>query len=51
METYALDARRGVVPNPVGPSEGLDPRSGGQATRVIRGGSFSAAIRIVGAIA
>jgi formylglycine-generating enzyme required for sulfatase activity len=39
-ETYALDARRGVVRNPVGPSDGLDPRSGAQATRVIRGGSF-----------
>jgi formylglycine-generating enzyme required for sulfatase activity len=39
-ESYALDARRGIVRNPVGPAEGLDPRTGGQATRVIRGGSF-----------
>ena len=39
-DTYALDAARGVVRNPLGPPEGLDPRSGGQAARVIRGGSF-----------
>lgn len=39
-ETYARDAGRGVVRNPTGPLEGLDPRRGGEASRVIRGGSF-----------
>jgi len=39
-DTYALDAQRGVVRNPTGPTEGLDPQTGSQATRVIRGGSF-----------
>ncbi len=38
--TYALDAARGVVRNPTGPSSGADPRTGAEAMRVIRGGSF-----------
>jgi formylglycine-generating enzyme required for sulfatase activity len=35
-ETYSVDARSGVVRNPVGPAAGV----GGAATRVIRGGSY-----------
>jgi formylglycine-generating enzyme required for sulfatase activity len=39
-DTYQRDHTQGVVTNPGGPVEGLDPRLGGEATRVIRGGSF-----------
>ena len=39
-DTYEVDASRGVVRNPIGPPAGLDPRSGAEATRVTRGGSF-----------
>lgn len=39
-DTYAVEAARGVVRNPTGPPAGLDPRSGAEAMRVIRGGSF-----------
>ena len=39
-DTYAIDAARGLVSNPTGPSQGLDPRREGMPTRVVRGGSF-----------
>jgi formylglycine-generating enzyme required for sulfatase activity len=39
-DTYQHDHAQGVVTNPAGPAAGLDPRLGGEATRVIRGGSF-----------
>jgi formylglycine-generating enzyme required for sulfatase activity len=39
-DTYALDRARGVVRNPTGPAAGVDPRTGGQPGRVLRGGSF-----------
>jgi formylglycine-generating enzyme required for sulfatase activity len=39
-DTYAAAAAQGIVSNPGGPPAGLDPRRGGEPTRVIRGGSF-----------
>ncbi len=39
-DSYAADARRGLVSNPTGPPAGLDPRTEGQPARVIRGGSY-----------
>jgi formylglycine-generating enzyme required for sulfatase activity len=39
-DTYALDRERGVVRNPTGPTEALDPRVAGPPARALRGGSF-----------
>ncbi|MDA1080809.1 MAG: formylglycine-generating enzyme family protein [Gemmatimonadetes bacterium] len=39
-DTYARDAALGLASNPTGPRSGLDPRTEGQPTRVVRGGSF-----------
>jgi formylglycine-generating enzyme required for sulfatase activity len=39
-DTYARAARRGVVENPRGPGDSLDPQEPGVAKRVQRGGSF-----------
>ena len=39
-DSYSLDDARGVVLNPTGPSEPLDPRVSGPPARVLRGGSF-----------
>lgn len=39
-DTYARDRARGLVINPSGPSGGLDPRTEGEPSRVVRGGSY-----------
>jgi len=39
-DTYALDDRRGVVRNPLGPAPRSGPPRGTEAMRVIRGGSY-----------
>jgi sulfatase modifying factor 1 len=39
-DTYARRAGDGVARDPQGPVSGLDPRTEGEASRVIRGGSF-----------
>lgn len=39
-DTYASAARRGVVENPRGPGDSLDPQEPNQPKRVQRGGSF-----------
>ncbi|MGQ0764282.1 MAG: formylglycine-generating enzyme family protein, partial [Gemmatimonadota bacterium] len=39
-DTYARDDDPGTATNPVGPLSGSDPRTGVEAMRVIRGGSF-----------
>jgi sulfatase modifying factor 1 len=39
-DTYALRAQSGDSEDPTGPARGLDPRTEGASTRVIRGGSF-----------
>jgi sulfatase modifying factor 1 len=39
-DTYARRAGEGIVRDPSGPAAGLDPRTEGEAARVIRGGSF-----------
>lgn len=39
-DAYATDAARGIVTNPVGPAQSLDPREPYTIKRVIRGGSF-----------
>ena len=39
-ETYAVDARKGVVRNPKGPDSSFDPAEPGIPKRVQRGGSF-----------
>lgn len=39
-DTYAADHTRGVAMNPAGPPRGLDPKSEGIPSRVVRGGSF-----------
>jgi formylglycine-generating enzyme required for sulfatase activity len=39
-DTYRLRSELGVVRNPTGPAAGLDPASGYQPMKVLRGGSF-----------
>jgi formylglycine-generating enzyme required for sulfatase activity len=39
-DTYARDARRGVVLDPAGPADSFDPQEPGQPKRVQRGGSY-----------
>lgn len=39
-DSYATDARKGVVANPAGPADSLDPDEPHTPKRVIRGGSF-----------
>jgi formylglycine-generating enzyme required for sulfatase activity len=39
-DTYRRDSARGLVTNPTGPAEGLDPASGQEPSRVARGGSY-----------
>jgi formylglycine-generating enzyme required for sulfatase activity len=39
-DTYAADARLGIVRNPRGPSTSFDPAEPGVSKRVMRGGSF-----------
>jgi formylglycine-generating enzyme required for sulfatase activity len=39
-DTYRRDKATGEVRNPTGPPTGLDPASGGETARVLRGGSF-----------
>ena len=39
-DTHATRANQAPVADPSGPSRGLDPRTEGEPTRVIRGGSF-----------
>ena len=39
-DSYARDAARGLVVNPAGPGQSLDPATEGEPARVIRGGSY-----------